>query len=150
MVIARAEAERAFPPDDLAQVGALDVLHDDEGTPVLRRVEVVHAHRVRVLEAPRHHRLVAEPPQEVLVVGEAPRHDLDGADLVKGEVPRAVDAGHAARPDLVEDLVFPAQHHARLELGSAPKLRLVLGAGAELVGKDGMASRTVTHGLRAL
>ncbi len=119
MVSAAPQPERPFPADDLAQVGALDVLHDDERPAVLRGVEVVDAHRVRVLEAPRHHRLVAEAAQEVLVVGEPPRDDLDRADLVEGQVPRAVHAGHPARPDLVEDLVLAAQHHARLELGSA-------------------------------
>ena len=141
------QVEGAFAANHLAKTRPLDVLHDDEGPSVLRRVEVVHAHRVGVLEAASDDGLVAEAPREVLVVGEPPRDDLDRADLVEGQVPRAIDAGHSARADLVEDLVLAADDHPRLEVGRRAQLGLVLGARPEFVGKDGMASRTVTHAL---
>jgi hypothetical protein len=51
-----------------------------------------------MLQAPRHHRLVAEAAEELLVVLEAAAHQLDGADLAEGEVARAVHGGHASRP----------------------------------------------------
>jgi hypothetical protein len=142
-----AQRQRPLVADHLAEVLAFHVLHDDERTAVLRHVQVVHAHRVGMLQAARDHGLVAEAAQEVLVVGQAVVHDLDGAHLPEGEVSGPVHRGHPPRPQLAEDLVLAPEDHPRLQLGRGEQVRLVLGTGPELVRKDGMAGRTVTHGL---
>jgi hypothetical protein len=65
----------------------------------------------------------------------------------------AVDRGHAARADLLEDLVFAAHDHARDEVSGGAQRRLVAGTGAEVVGVCGAAGVAVLHappGCRAL
>ena len=145
MAAARATSKAPSSRIDLAQVPPLDVLHDDEGPAVLGDVEVVHAHRVGMLQPPRDHRFVAEALQEPLVVAELRGHDLHGADLPEGEMAHAVDGGHPARADLLEDLVFAAHDHARDEVGGGAQGRLVRGTGAEVVGVRGAAGVAVLH-----
>jgi hypothetical protein len=147
------DVEGAFLSDHLAQVLPLHVLHDDEGPAVFGDVEVVHAHRVRMLQAARDHRLRPEALQEPLVVAELGGHDLHGADLSEGEMAHAVDRGHPARADLLEDLVFAAHDHARNQVGGGAQGRLVARTGVEVVGVRGAAGVAVLHappGCRAL
>ena len=86
-----------------------------------------------MLQLPRHHRFGAEALQEIRVVGELGPDELDGHDLAEGEVAGAVDGGHAARTDLLEDLVLAPDDHAGNELGGVAQRALVAGTDREIV-----------------
>ena len=127
------QGQGAVGADHLAQAPPVDVFHDDERPAVLGGVEVLHAHRVGVLELPRHHRFGPEPLQEVGVVGELGTDELYGHDLAEGQMLGAVDGGHPAGADLFEDLVLAPDHHSGDELGGVAERALIAGTDREVV-----------------
>ena len=77
---------------------ALDVLHDDVMA-ALVDAGVVDLDDVGVDQPGDRQRLAAEAGDELLVVGEVLREDLDGHGALEDVVDRAVNARHAARAE---------------------------------------------------
>src|SRR5688500_17662559 len=93
--------------DDGLQIGAIDELHDDE-VRVVADTDVEHLNAVRVRQMRAHARLVEEHADELLLLGEVRQHALDGDGLLEPLEASAFGSehlGHAARGDLLEDLV---------------------------------------------
>jgi hypothetical protein len=82
----------------LAQVGALDVAHDDVEPPVVL-IREVDGHDVRVVERRCDLRLPLEPLTEVGVVGEVAAHDVHRDGPVQRELVAAVHRTHPATAD---------------------------------------------------
>ncbi len=102
--------------DSVAQVHAFHVLHHDVGAAVFGGVEVIHAHRIRMLQLARDHGFRAETLQESIVFGEPAADHLECANLIEGDVLGFVDRRHAAGADAAQDLILVADHHAHNQL----------------------------------
>ena len=98
----------------LAEVDAVDELHDEVGRPVLVEREIVDRADVRVFEPGCGLGLFDETELQFLVDGDLRPHDLDDADLVQEAVANLVDRSHPALAHLAEDLVFPLDECAGL------------------------------------
>ena len=93
--------------DDGLEVGAVDVLHDDE-VGVVADADVEDLHAVRVREVRGEARLVEEHRDELLLLGEVRQDALDRDLLLEALEARALGAehlGHAARRELLDDAV---------------------------------------------
>jgi len=97
---------RAFFGDDIPQVLALDVLHDNERLAVFRFVNVVHRAPHWVLELPRQDGLLLETLDELLIARQGRRNHLQRAQLLEVHVQRFVHRAHGPLADLLNDLVF--------------------------------------------
>ena len=101
--------------DQVGERSPLDVLHDDEvhavvGPGVEDRDEVLIADpRRRLCLAP-------EAVDEVLVVGELRREDLDRDRPAEHRVLAPVDLGHAAAAELLLDAVAAYEHHRLVDV----------------------------------
>ena len=90
--------------DEVAQVGALDELHDEVGDAVDAAL-VVDGDDAGVGQARRGAGLAPEAGDEVGGVGQVRVHHLQGHAPVQAPVPGDVDGGHAAAGDPVDDFV---------------------------------------------
>jgi hypothetical protein len=106
-----ARAEPATRAEHLTQRRAVDELQHQIGA-VGRLAPVVHRHDVRVAERRGSLRLATEPVPEGRVGAEVGVGDLDGDQPVEHLVVGAVDDGHAAPSDLVEQPVPTTDVHA--------------------------------------
>ena len=104
MSTGRLGRRRAALADDLLERPALDVLHRDVvGAVPLAAVE--DADDVRVLQAGGARRLAAEALDELLVLGEAAVEQLERDAAAELLVLGAVDVGHAAGAEPLDDAV---------------------------------------------
>jgi len=93
--------------DQPPQIGAVDVLHDEEVRPV-HRPDLVDLRDVRVLEGSDQARLVEEQ-RGGLVIGQLRSSALDDDDLLEALEPELTgepDLGHAARRQVREQRVL--------------------------------------------
>ena len=91
--IAALRLEAAVPPEELAQIGALDVLHR-EVEPAVLLAGAQRPDDVRVVEARRQPGLAQEPLPEPLVTREAVVENLQRDDATVCLVAGTVDPGH--------------------------------------------------------
>ena len=75
--------------DDALEIGAIDVLHDDE-VGVVADANVEHLHAVGVRQVRTDARLVQEHADELLLLGQVRKNALDGDDLLEALEPRAL------------------------------------------------------------
>ena len=113
--------EAALGTHERAQVGPVDVAHDDEQH-ALALARVVDGDDVRVLDRRGGLGLGDEARAEVRLLGERRRDDLQRDDAVEVEVAGAIDDAHAAAPgeslDAVvdEDVTWRELRHAAATL----------------------------------
>src|SRR4051794_18087995 len=88
--------------NDLHEVAAVEVLHDDERTSALFH-QIVDAHDVRVVQAGGDARLVAHHPQEVVVADESGQHTFDDNRLAAALAARQINLRHPAFAELAVD-----------------------------------------------
>ena len=103
---------------ELGERPAFHVLHDDEVHAVVR-ARVEDRHDVLVGDPRRRLRLATEALDELVVLGEARREELDRHLAAQDGVVTEEDLGHAASSELVLDAVPPAEHD-RLVAQSSP------------------------------
>ncbi len=94
--------------DDRREVLALDQLHHDV-RPGVVLAEVVNGDDVGVAQRRGRPGLVTEPGQEVGVAPELGAQQLDGNVALELRVARAIDAGHAALSEKLQQTVSPAE-----------------------------------------
>ena len=114
-------APRHDPPaagEQLSERPALDELHDDEVDAVVGP-GVEDRHEVLVADPRGRLRLPAEPPDEVRVVGELRREDLDGHGPAEHRILAVVDLRHAAVAELVLDAIASAEDHRLIDRRSS-------------------------------
>ena len=90
--------EPAFAPEQLAQVGALDVCHREVEQSILLACGERAGH-VRVVERTREARLAQEPSAETLVASELRRQHLERHPPGVRRCPCQVDHAHRPRAD---------------------------------------------------
>ncbi len=116
--------DRPLLDQDLAEVGAGDVVHDEEQHPLML-ARVMDPDDVRVMQRGGDARLALEPLAELLVLGERGRQHLERVDPVQRDVRDAVDEAHAAAADQLVNAVAP-DHGAALQLVASYCHRLIL------------------------
>ena len=109
----------AGPLDDRGEVLAVDELHDDE-RPGLVLAVVVDRDDVRVVQRGRGLRLLAEARAEVGVAAVLGAEDLDGDVAVELVVVGAVDPGHPALAEQLDQPVAAAEDRPDLRSRVAP------------------------------
>ena len=102
--------QRAVPPEEVAQVVALDETHV-EVEPAVDGAEVVDRDDVRLVQLRDQRRLAAEPRLERRVVGEVRDEALERDETVTHRVVRAEDLAHPATPEPLQQLVGPEGLH---------------------------------------
>ncbi len=108
--------------DDRRQVLALDQLHHDV-RPGVVLAEVVDGDDVGVAQRRSRTGLVAEPGQEVGVASELGPQQLDGDVALELRVARAIDPGHAALSEKLQQAVSPAEDASDLGHGLVNSMR---------------------------
>jgi hypothetical protein len=96
--------EPAVPPDQHAQVVAVDVAHRDEQRPV-RLARLVDGNDVRVVERRRELRLTLEAAPEVLVLRQLRDDQLQRDHPAQADLLGEIDDAHAAATELALDPV---------------------------------------------
>ena len=109
-----ARIERSRFTDDLAQVGADDVVHHEEHEPFLFS-GVVDRDHVGVVDRRGDPHLAPEALPERRVIGQLGRQHLQRVDALQRDVRHPVDDPHAAAADQLVDPVAP-DHEATREL----------------------------------
>ena len=122
-----AHVERPLRPHEVAQIRALDELEDDE-VPAVFRADRMHTADVFVVEPGRRLRLVAKPPQHLLVGRLLPREDLHRHHAIEGGVERPENGTHPAAAHELLELIGPQaaafEHAADLRHRQRPDRRL--------------------------
>ncbi len=91
------------------KVLAVDVLHDDIlGGAIL--ADIMDGDDIGMLQAGGGIGFLAEATQKIFVVGEAFMQHLYGDDPAEQQILAAVDDGHAAAADAVEELITAVEH----------------------------------------
>ena len=128
---------------DLAEVGAIDELHDEVEMAFARLAEIVDRDDAGVLELGEGARLAAEAGDELLVGGDFGGEELDGDGAVERGLPAFIDSAHAALADEGFDGVLWEEAGEFFRGGWAPggracgRLRGVEGSGEEFGGIEG-------------
>ncbi len=111
------DGERRARAEDLREVLALEVLHDDERGAVGERVDVEDAGDVDALEPAGGARLAQEALHHLALLGGLRAQELDGDALLQVQVPGRDDVRHAALTEQALDAVLAAEHVPRLDGG---------------------------------
>jgi hypothetical protein len=109
--------QRPAALDDLAEIGAFEVLHNDERATVVG-ADVVHLDRVLALEARCRPRFLQEASYAVGLSERLGEHELDGPELVKLHVGRGDDDPHGSGPKDALDAVLAVDDAADLDEGA--------------------------------
>ena len=110
----RSHAPHAVPLHRLAEVDALELLHDEVAHPVRGRPDVVDLDDVRMADRSEHLGLALHPLGCAFVVADLLVNDLRDVPLLQANVLDLVDDAHAARADLAYDLITrPLEQLAR-------------------------------------
>ena len=100
--------QRTFLTNELLQAFPLNKLHDDEGTAVFGFVNVVHAHRIGMLEPAGNDRFMLEALHEELIRHEFRGNNLDRPHFIKRQMQRLVHRAHTALPHFGQETIFSA------------------------------------------
>ena len=113
------QTRAAARPQQVGQVDAVDVLHDEVGRAVVVEREVVVRADVGMLQAHRGLGFFEEAPLHLRVLDDLRAQDLDDTDLVEKPVTDPIDGAHPALADLPEDLVLAFEEGSGLLQGAA-------------------------------
>ena len=100
------QARTAAGPQQVGEVDAVDVLHDEVGGAVVVEREIVVRADRGVFEAHRRLGLFEEAPLHLRVLDDLGAQHFHDPDLVEKPVTDPVDGPHPAFADLSEDLVL--------------------------------------------
>jgi hypothetical protein len=113
--------QRASSRENLREVGALEVLHDDVGDSAVERRHVEHAGDVLALELHRRARLAQESLDAVFAVHGLGAHQLDGDRLAEGDVGGGDDVAHPPLAEDTLDAVFARENVTHLHFAHQPR-----------------------------